>query len=119
LKTRLRPHRWHTAATILFAIGLLSSVDTKGQTADFVGDDDDNADAELSVPAAPSVCEATLSHHSHDPAGLRTRHKQFALTSSEEARRPAGLTDVILPAPRSYVSGIHVGLIPSRAPPSR
>jgi hypothetical protein len=114
--TGLRPHRWLIAAAILFAIGLLSSVDAEGQTADFVGDDDD--DAELAVPVQPTIFDGILSHHSHDPIGVRPHHKQFALTSWEALHRPAGPAHVILPASHEYVSGVLVGLIPSRAPPS-
>lgn len=117
METGLRPYQGLTAATILFAISLLSSVDAKGQTADFVGEDDDDAQT-LSVPLEPAICSASPSH-SHNPIGVRPHHKQAAVAPSDEIRRPEGLTRLIRPAPREYVSGILVGLIPARAPPSR
>jgi hypothetical protein len=113
----MRPHRWLTAATILFAIGLLSSVDAEGQTADFVGDDDDDAET-LSASLEATICQATLSQ-SHDPIGVRSHHKQFAVTPSPGTRRPARRTHLVLPAPRVHFSGNPINLIPSRAPPSR
>ena len=117
MKTRLRPLRWLTAATILFAICLLSSIDAQGEVADLVGDGDDDAEM-LSAPLEPVVCDATLSH-SHDPIGARSRIHRLAVTRSDGSRRTVGVTPLVLPVLYAHVSGIVVGLIPSRAPPLR
>jgi hypothetical protein len=118
LKTRSRPDRWLTAATILVAISLLSSIDAQGEVTDLVGDGDDDAEM-LSASPEPVVCDATLSH-SHDPVGVHSRIRRLtgAPWHGIGIRRPAGITHLVLPASRAHVSAISVSLFLSRAPPS-